>query len=411
MVDRRGRIGLVPARFGDDILGGAEIVLREMATGLQARGWDVEILTTCARDHHTWENVYPAGVTQQGGLSVRRFEAVWDTRGPERSELEAAVMAGSPLPVEQQQRWMNLGMRVPSLYHYLLEHAQEYRGLIFAPYPFWPSFACSQVAPEKSVLWTCLHDEPYAYLELFRPVFEGVAGLWFQSDPEHDLAHRIHPRLAPHRTVGCGVDVPESYDVEGFRAAYGIEGRFVLYAGRREGAKGWDELLNGFAAAVRSRDLPLQLVTMGGGPVEPPEDIADRVVDVGFLPDHWRDAAFAAADAYVQPSRYEAFSRTIMEAWLAGTPVIGNAGSAVVKDHIEKSGAGLVYDDDYELEECLAFVADEPAAAAALAAPGRDYVLRQYRWPAVLDRLEDCLEDWLPPVKDATPALAGEALL
>ena len=43
-------------------------------------------------------------------------------------------------------------------------------------------------------------------------------------------------------------------------------------------------------------------------------------------------SAFAAADCYLQPSRYESFSRTIMEAWLAGTPVIANAGSDVVAE-------------------------------------------------------------------------------
>ena len=101
-----------------------------------------------------------------------------------------------------------------------------------------------------------------------------------------------------------------------------------------------------------------------------------------------RDNAFAAAAAYLQPSAYEAFSRTIMEAWLAGTPVIGNAASAVVAHHCEASGAGLLYDDDLELEECLAFVAEAPDLAAALAAPGRDYVLERYQWPDVLDRVE-----------------------
>ncbi len=68
---------------------------------------------------------------------------------------------------------------------------------------------------------------------------------------------------------------------------------------------------------MRRRDLPFSLVTMGAGDVRPPADIADRVVDVGFLPDAERDAAFAAADAYLQPSRYEAFSRT---SWRPGWP-------------------------------------------------------------------------------------------
>ena len=60
-VVREGRIGLVPARFGEGMVGGAEIVLHQMAKRLQDRGWDVEILTTTAMNHHTWESELPAG--------------------------------------------------------------------------------------------------------------------------------------------------------------------------------------------------------------------------------------------------------------------------------------------------------------------------------------------------------------
>jgi glycosyltransferase involved in cell wall biosynthesis len=81
-----------------------------------------------------------------------------------------------------------------------------------------------------------------------------------------------------------------------------------------------------------------------------------------------------------------------MEAWLAGTPVVANGGSAVVAYHCERSGAGLVYDDDLEFEECLAFLAAEPAAAADLAAGGRAYVLEHYTWPDVMDRIEAALD-------------------
>jgi len=299
-------------------------------------------------------------------------------------------------------------MRVPELYHYLLDNATRYRALVFTPYLFWVAFACSQVAPERSLLWTCLHDEPYAHLELFQPVFTGAAGLFFQSGPEHDLAHRVFGHLTPHAEVGCGIQVTSGYDPEGFRKRYGIDGRFVLYAGRREGAKGWGELLSGFAAATLRSSLPFSLVTMGAGPVDPPAEIADRVLDVGFLPDTERDNAFAAADAYLQPSRYEAFSRTVMEAWLAGTPVIANAGSEVVRWHCERSGAGLLYDDEYEFEQCLRFLAEAPDTAAELARPGRAYVLTHYSWPDVLDRIEQALQAWtVAPSTSPTPPRAG----
>jgi glycosyltransferase involved in cell wall biosynthesis len=251
-VDRQGRIALVPARFGQGAVGGAEIVLEQMARRLQARGWEVEILTTCALDHHTWENVLPAGKAMEDGLLVHRFPVV-TTPGPERAQLEQAILSGAPLRLHEQQRWMNAGMRSPELFHYLLDHSDRYRALVFAPYLFWPAYACGQVDPYRSILMPCLHDEPAAYLELFQPLFTGCRGLWFLSDPEARLAERIHPMLPPHETVGSGIEVPDVYDPEGFRRRHGIEGRFVLYAGRREGAKNWEWLLDAFAAAIEEK--------------------------------------------------------------------------------------------------------------------------------------------------------------
>jgi glycosyltransferase involved in cell wall biosynthesis len=275
---------------------------------------------------------------------------------------------------------------------------------VFAPYLFWPAYACGQVAPERTILMPCLHDEPEAYLPIFRPLFTGSRGVWFLSEPEAALAERLFGPLPAAEVVGSGIHVPRRPDPEGFRRRHGIDGPFVLYAGRREDGKNWTRLLDGFAAAAARGDLPVSLVTMGFGEVRAPASIADRVIDVGFVGDDERDDAFAAADAYVQPSKYESFSRTMMEAWLAGTLVIANGASEVNRWHCERSGAGLLYDDDLELEQCLRFVAERPDAARAIAAQGRSYVLEHYGFDAVLDRVEATIDRWLPV---AAPAVIG----
>ena len=384
----------MPPRFGPDIIGGAELVVRELSGHLAERGWEVEVLTTCARDHFTWANEYPPGTEEVDGVTVRRFLTAPPAAPAERAALEAAILAGARLSLADQQRWMNAGVRSPELYHYLLDHAAGYRAIVVSPYMFWTSFACGQIAPERTILRPCLHDEPFATLELFEPLFSGAAGVWLQTEPEHELAHRLFPLPGNHRVVGEGLPVDKTYDPERFRRRYGVDGPFVLYAGRREGAKGWEGLVDGFTRAVIGRGLKLSLVTMGVGDVRPPPEIADRVLDVGFLPDQDRDDAFAAACAYLQPSRYESFSRTVMEAWLAGTMVVANGQSAVVRWHCERSDAGLVYDDDLELEQCLAFIADQPEEAARLASKGRHYVVDHYSWPGVLDRIEATIEEW-----------------
>src|SRR4029078_6937434 len=68
----KGCIAFVPPRYGDDVVGGAETVLRQAAERLAGRGWEVEILTTCARDHYSWANAYPAGSSRDGDLATHR---------------------------------------------------------------------------------------------------------------------------------------------------------------------------------------------------------------------------------------------------------------------------------------------------------------------------------------------------
>lgn len=396
------RIALVPPRYGPEVVGGAEAVVREVAHGLADRGWSVDVLTTTAHDHFTWADAVAPGPSVDrtaAGSEVRvtRFPVVKDTSGAERARVDALVLAGDVPSLAEQEAWMNDGPRWPELFHHVLDTAEDYRAIVVSPYMFWTTFAVGGIAPERTLLRPCLHDEPHARFELYEPLLTGSAGVWLQTEPELELYRRISTPPVQTRIVGEGVPVPSGYDPGRIRRQLGLgDTPFVVYGGRREGAKGWEGLLHGFAEAVRKEDLDLHLVTYGVGPVDPPADVADRVHDLGFVDDRTRDDVIAAATAYVQPSALESFSRTIMEAWLAGTLVVANGASDVVRWHVDRAGAGLTYADPAELEQALRFVAEAPDQAAALAAPGRQYVLDHYTWPVTLDAMEATLDEWFP---------------
>ncbi len=368
--------------------------MREAATGLAARGWEVEILTTRARDHYTWADAYPPGASELDGLVVRRFELVREEGRypgqPDRGDLERRITEGVPLDEGQEQAWINGLFRVPDLYHHLLAEQHRYRAIVLSPYLFWTTVTGALAAPERSIVMPCLHDEGYAWLRNIARSLSGVARAWYLSEPERALAQRLGLDPGHSDLTGAGVPVPDGYDAEAFRLRHGLRRPFLLYAGRREEGKGWPVLLDAFAAAV-ARGADLDLVTMGVGSIDAPPALADRVHDLGFLPDGEAADAFAAASAYVQPSRNESFSRTVMEAWLAGTPVLANAESDVVRWHCERSGAGVTWTGADELSAAIEAVAVSPEAMAALAAPGRAYVLEHYTWPTVLDRMEASL--------------------
>ncbi|MGH9171891.1 MAG: glycosyltransferase family 4 protein [Acidimicrobiales bacterium] len=387
------KLAYVVPRYGPDVVGGAEAAAREAAATLADRGHDVDILTTTANNHYTWENELAPGSSTDGRLTVRRFETVQGLDLAAWAMLQYRVMADEKLTEAEELAWVNGRFRVPDLYLYLAAHADSYDAIILTPYLFWSTLYCSGIAPERTIHQPCLHDEPYARLASVRAALSGSAAVWFYSEPEHLLGHRLTSLPAEHPVVGCAVPIPESYDVEGFRERHGLERPFVLYAGRREDGKGWGRVINGFGAAVLRQRLSLDLVTCGIGEAVVPSGLESRVIDLGLLDNDEVSNAFAAADAYLQPSANESFSRTIMQAWLGRTVVIANGQSDVVTWHCERSGGGLVYRDELELGECLRFVSEEPKLAQALADKGRDYVLANFNWAHVADAMEASLEN------------------
>jgi glycosyltransferase involved in cell wall biosynthesis len=389
----RPRVALVQPRYGADVVGGSEALMREVAHGLVGREWDVDVLTTAASSHYTWENVHPTGVEVVDGVVVHRFAVERQEDHTQRDEIEARIQLGAAVSPADQAVWANTLFRVPDLLHHVVTHAGDYDALLLSPYLFWTTLAAVSVVPERTIVMPCLHDEPYAHLAIFGPVLSTPAALWFLSEPEHQLAHRIGPLPDRHVVTGAGVRVPERYDGEGFARRHGLERPYVLFAGRRELGKGWNWLLSAYYRAVTQHDLPLDLVTIGVGPVDVPPSLAGRVIDLGLLEEHEVPDAFAGAVASVQPSPNESFSRTIMESWLAGTVVLATAKSEVLSWHVARSAGGLTFADEFELVECLAFVASNAQLCADMAKRGRRYVLDNYSWERVLDAMEASLED------------------
>src|SRR2546421_9297173 len=71
--DVSGRLALVCNRFGEGVAGGAELVVSELGHGLRERGWEVEVITSAARDLYTWKNEFPEGESTEDGIRVVRF--------------------------------------------------------------------------------------------------------------------------------------------------------------------------------------------------------------------------------------------------------------------------------------------------------------------------------------------------
>ena len=195
--------------------------------GLADRGWDVEILTTCARDHFTWANEFPPGVESRSTRSRSgASRPCVDTPRAERARAaRRASCSGDRSPITEQQRWMNDDLRVPELFHYLLDHSRPLPRPRVRALPVLDDVRLRSgragthdphAVPARRARGSARH--------LYAPLFSGARGVWFLSEPERDLARRSTKPVAPHAVIGAGVTVPESYDPDGFRERHGIDG-------------------------------------------------------------------------------------------------------------------------------------------------------------------------------------------
>jgi glycosyltransferase involved in cell wall biosynthesis len=377
------RVLWVVPRFGRDIVGGAETLVRGLATHAPS-DWAVEVATTCATDHMTWANELEPGKTVEENVIVHRF-----TVGPRNAacyeQLHSQIAAGTA-SYAQELEWLANSVWAPDLQEFLGSHGGEYDLIVFSPYLFGTTVWGAGARPERSVLMPCLHEEPYAYLETTMRLFRSVRGCFFNSEPERRLARRLYG-IDGGFVVGMGFDRPSGPPQATFAKSRGIE-RFVLFAGRLEEGKRVDVAVDYAVRYAEGRPDAPKLVLMGTGPYRPPAAARRIVAEVGFVSEEERRAAYREALAVVNPSHLESLSLVLLEGWLEGTPALVAGGSEVLRYHCEQCGGGFVFDSFETFRDGLDQLTENAVLAEEMGKAGAAYVLDSYGWPAVRERLQ-----------------------
>lgn len=387
------RLIFVSTWYGPETIGGAENLCRRLAEESCRAGRPVEIFTTTSRGYtFPWfESYYPTGTQEWNGARIHRFPIC---RWQESTFWEDRLDLLRKLPVFSPEEVAHL-LEMPQSDHLYRAIAGEPEAFfVFFIYSHNLTFWGAQIAPERSFLLPCLHDEPYAYHRATAWLVEQVPWLLCLSEPERDLALRLY-NVPPERAflLGVGVDTSWQGDPERFRSRYGVDGPFLLYVGRRDASKDIPRLIEYFRAYKKRHPGKLRLLLAGPGPIEVSSEDKGEIEDLGVLDEQDKHDAYAAATLLVQPSPIESFSIVLMEAWLQQTPALVNARCAVTTYHCRKSNAGLYYRNYPEFEACLDYLLVRPALRRRMGAAGRDYVLRFHTWPAVLDRFFQALEE------------------
>lgn len=383
------KIGFVIPWYGEDIPGGAEMELREVATHLQRAGMDVEILTTCVREFSAdWnENYYSAGTAVVEDIAVRRFPVRRrDTAAFDR--VNRRLMEGQHLSLQEEKTFVEEMVNSPQLYEYLKDASNDYALYVFIPYMFGTTYYGMQACPEKSVLIPCFHDEAYLYLRLFRQAYIQARGIIYNAMPEMELANKVYDFTTTEQIcMGIGMDTNICANADAFRKAYRIQKPFLLYAGRKDAGKNVHTLLRYFAEyKQRHGDSDLQLVLIGGGSIEIPASVRDDVYDLGFVSRQDKYDAMAAAELLCQPSHNESFSLVIMESWLCGRPVLVHSQCAVTRDFARRANGGLYFRNYFEFEGCVQYILTHPEQARTMGQNGGAFVRENFDWDVIVEK-------------------------
>ncbi|MCI5064715.1 glycosyltransferase family 4 protein [bacterium] len=408
------RFAFVLPRYFEGIVGGAETLSGELAQQAQKLGAEVEIWTTCARDNRSWENSFPPGTEAVHGITTRRFAV--DERDLEQwIPLQIRLSQGVVLSLEEQFLWMEESVTSTGLLEHIRRACapgkEEVDLVFFAPYLFGTTFWGSLVAPEKSVLIPCLHDEPNAYLEIVASMFRQVRGCLFNAKPEEQLAQRLYggglQGTIAGGVVGMGFEnlaegeVPPYLPPRHEDAARFEADQYLLYLGRMETGKNAHLLLDFFVENKERGLLPeeLSLVIAGGGSFSdlerPHYEGREDILAVGRVSEEEKRALLRHALVLVQPSTNESFCIVMMEGWREGTPALVHEGCDVTKFHVHSSGGGLYFRDAEDFGGTVRYLMEHPEQAEAFGEAGRAYVAQEYSWEAVRARFSEVVGELL----------------
>ena len=386
------KLAFVVQRYGTGIAGGSEMHCRQLAERLVSRH-DITVLTTCARDYVTWENVHPPGVSTENGVRVHRFPVARPRNLKAFADLSDEVFDDLGSSPEREDAWFRAnGPDAPALLEHLRAHGAEYDLVLFWAFRYAPSYFGLPLVADRAVLVPTAEEDPAVDLDVLPDFFARPAGYLFLTPEEEALVStRAGRPLHPSRVIGIGLE-PERdpHPSRGGIDRLELPRDFVLYLGRVDRNKGCATLLEYFQEYIEAGG-ETTLVLAGPSTLMIPSH--PRIRALGYVDDAVRQALLSHARALIVPSPYESLSIVLLEAWNHAVPALVNAHCKVLQGQVRRASGGLYSRSSREFQEALSWLLSNEAGSRELGEQGRAYVEREYRWPTVLERVESLMQE------------------
>ena len=385
------RIAIVNQRYGAEVNGGSEYYTKKLAEHLTPY-YNIEVLTTTAKDYDTWANYYPGGQQTVNGVAVRRFAVEKQRNIIEFRIVDKLFRIFPGLWKIFEPLWIKTqGPYCPKLIRYIRANKDEFDVFIFMTYLYYTTVVGLPEVAEKAIFVPTAHDESYIYFHAYRKLFQEAKALVYLTEEEQDFVQALFKNEGiPHRIAGSGVDIPEMVDIDGFRSKYQIDSNYVIYVGRVDTGKNCDELFEFFARFNETRANQITLVVVGKLMMEKPECGAIRIL--GYIPEADKYSAIAGARALIMPSAHESLSLVVLEAMALGVPVVVNGACEVLEGHCRKSNAGICYNSYAEFALGLDLLFSDIEGYHAMRGLGIRYVKENYNWNETVEKYRQLIE-------------------
>lgn len=376
------KIAFVVHRYGMDVNGGAEYHCRVLAEHLTSL-YEVDVLTSCARNYTPWDNFYQEGTEQINHVNVHRFpvekirdENIMEELSKRIGEADRAV----------EEEWIaQMGPYCPSFVPYLKENADKYEAVIFITYVFY--FAVKGIGLHliNAILLPTAHEDTTIRLPIYRDVFQAPQAILYNSVEEKQfITENFDTESKLSRLTCVGIDIPEEREYQFPDHLKEHEDNYIVYVGRVSSGKNFNELNRDFIEYKKRNPSSLKLIVIGKTDDKMQITYSEDIIYAGFVTEEEKTAILKRAKLLVMPSLYESLSLVILESMAVKRPILVNGRCAVLKGQCIRSNAGLYYTDYFEFEAGLNYILHHQEAYEQMCENGYRFVRQNYNWDKVI---------------------------
>jgi glycosyltransferase involved in cell wall biosynthesis len=380
------KVKVIISRFGETVIGGAERHCMDIIKILPSN-WDVEVLTTTAKDYITWKNEFKTGTEKYENYRITRYPVEKKRNLKSFNQFTDVLRDSFPNQTEEMENnWLlQQGPYSPKLIDAIKNTDSKTDLFLFFSYLYYPTVKGIPATNQKSIIVPMFHDELPIYFSIYKKVFTPDKFYAFNSPEELELFERIFGYTPKNKmVVGTYVDTDTSqnFKIEVPKQDY------VLSVGRMDVGKGFRDLVEMYSEWYKNSEFKIPLKIIGKNPPSSIREFESKGIEfLGYVDDEKKSELMRNARFLINPSSMESFSIVLMESWSQGTPVLVNANSLVMKGHCQRSNGGLYYSDWESFTVCMDILLEESQFSKKMGHNGRLYVEANFSKDTIKSKL------------------------